>query len=497
MRRGPAIVVGAATLLVAGGVAALASGRIPLGVPGEWEWLRLQSGPDPIRVAVALAAIAAYAIFVALGSRSLAGRVGPIREWAWLAGLAAAAAATQAAVQDGAPEGYGLEKWVVALHNSGSSGYLSVAGAAMDDPARFLADYPAWIARQDALHIGTHPPGLFVATHAVLRRMQGSAGLARGVVDLAPPSTVRMIRAYRDDRRLSLAEAATVAAIGALTLLACSLTVVPLYGLARASGLGPMGAWASAAIWPVVPSALMFQPTADAAFPLLSASALALAAWGARDAGRLRGLLPCLAAGVILGVGMFFTLAFLPVGLVVGVLLATTPALPWPRRIGLISAVGVGFLAVTLGWWAATSGNPFAIWYHNQANHARFYVEHPRTYWAWVLENPIELAIGLGLPASLWVAIGLRSPRTASAPRVAWITLGVLAFLTLGGRSLSEVGRLWLPFMPALLVAAGAGFGRLGGGPRTLAATVALIAGQTLLMQCLIQVVYPIVVKPA
>jgi hypothetical protein len=78
------------------------------------------------------------------------------------------------------------------------------------------------------------------------------------------------------------------------------------------------------------------------------------------------------------------------------------------------------------------------------------------------------------------------------APRVAWATIGVLALLTLSGRSLSEVARLWLPMMPPLLVAAGAGLERLGAGPVTLAVTVATLGIETLLLQATIQVVYPV-----
>ena len=49
---------------------------------------------------------------------------------------------------------------------------------------------------------------------------------------------------------------------------------------------------------------------------------------------------------------MAFTLAFLPVGLVVGLVLTTSPDRGPARGIGLILAVGLGFLAVTLGGWA-------------------------------------------------------------------------------------------------------------------------------------------------
>ncbi len=330
----------------------------------------------------------------------------------------------------------------------------------MRDPWRFLAEYPAWIKGQDALHVGTHPPGLFLVAHALLRGLEAHPGLARRVADHLPGSVEAGFRALGGPGPLPRADRAALATTGALTLLACAATVVPLYLLARASGPAP-AAWAAAAIWPLVPSAILFQPAADTAFPLLSTTALALAAHAGR-APRRRGVALAAGAGAVLALGMAFTLAFLPVGLIVALVMAGSPVLSIGRRAALIAATGAGFLVPTLASWAITGADPFVIWWWNQANHARFYVEYPRTYRAWLAANPVELAVALGLPATVWAALGLATGR--GGPRAAWATVAVLAALTLSGRNLSEVARLWLPMMPPLLVAAGAGLSRLGGG---------------------------------
>src|SRR5262249_57005354 len=85
--------------------------------------------------------------------------------------------------------------------------------------------------------------------------------------------------------RLTLTDRPPLVAAGALTLLGCAATVAPLYLLARAT-LPARSAWAAAALWPLVPSAVLFQPTADTAYPLLSTTAFALAAWAVRSPGR-------------------------------------------------------------------------------------------------------------------------------------------------------------------------------------------------------------------
>ena len=77
-------------------------------------------------------------------------------------------------------------------------------------------------------------------------------------------------------------------------------------------------------------------------------------------------------------------------------------------------------------------------------------------------------------------------------PRIAWATIAVLFFLNILGRNMGEVARLWMLFLPPLLLAAGSGFVRLAAGSRVLAISAGLLGLQTLLLQTMIQVVYPV-----
>jgi hypothetical protein len=461
---------------------------MPLGVPGEWEWQRIKLNPEGLALFPGLVGVSLFTAVAATGYRALSRSSGLRREGFWLLGLAVAATVAQGTVQESAPVGYGLSKWIFALYTPGSSGYYTVAKKQMGEPRRFFADYPGWIARQDALHIGTHPPGLFVVAKEMQTAMEANPTVSRWVVGIAPSSVSNAISAIRDKEDLPRSDAAGLVLTGALTLMACSFTVIPLYLLAR-SVLDAPGAWAASSFWGLVPSALLFQPAADTAFPLLSTTALALACWATRSGPKV-GWFLTVQSGLTMALGMFFTLAFLPVGLVVALVLLSSAELRWSRKAGLIVATGLGFLLGTLAWWWATSANPFVVWWINQKNHGRFYVEYPRSYGAWLLENPIELAIALGLPSTVWAIVGFVSPR--QTPRVSWATLLVLAILTISGKNLSEVARLWLPLMPALLVSAGWGFGRVGGRAVELAGSIGLVGLQVLLLEATIQVVYPI-----
>jgi hypothetical protein len=483
IRPAPTLLLVASALLVVGLGGVLRDREIPLGVPGEWTWSRLGEQIEPVAVDVGLAAVGLglFAGFAAVGRRDL-GRLGPRssrwREGAWVAGLVAAGVFAQLAAMTAAPPGYGIAR-AVTLAMTGSSGYYHVAREEMADPMAFLRDYPEWIKGQDVYHVGTHPPGLFVLSRGALGLMDASPGLAKRIDAATPRALAEAFRQIIGP--IPRADRAALVLVAGLTLLACSATSAPIFLMMRGSGADPASSWSSAVLWPLVPSAVLFQPTADAAFPLLAAMSVALSS--------RRGPASAALAGVVLAAGMACSLVFLAVGLVVGLMLATNRGMPIRRRALLIGLTGVGFLAPTLLGWAATGANPFLIWWENQSKHAGFYAENPRSYLPWLAMNPIELVVGLGLPASAWVVVAMLAGK---APRASWFTLLVLAILTLSGRSLSEVGRLWLPFLPMVLAASGSGQARLGGGNLTLAITVLLMAAQVVAMELTIQVVYPV-----
>jgi hypothetical protein len=490
------IVAVQATLVIAL-LAAVRSKVMPLGIKGEWEWLRISIAPPLEGVLEAGLAVAAYCTFAAFGLRAL-GRVDTsrLREGGWLAGLFAAAVTVQVLVPAGAPDEYDLTKWAYVNYFFPSTGYYQVARReAVSDPWRFLAEYPVWIRSQDSLHIGTHPPGLIALQCLLLRTMESNPDAVDILIRSMPATTSQGFRQLEkmDRRTIPRADRASLYLTALLTLLACAGTVVPLYLLAR-SALPPVAAWGAVALWPLTPAANLFQPGADTAYPLLSTSALAVAAWGSRRSSRgaPSGVAPCLAAlsGVVMAFGMAFTLAFLPVGLIVAIVILSAPAFSPARKAGLILATGAGFLGFTALGWCATGANPAEIWRWNLLNHARFYVEYPRTYPAWLVANPVELAVALGLPSAVWCLVGFTSPR--SVPRAAWATVAVLCLMNLTGKNMGEVARLWMLFLPPLLTAAGAGLIRLGGGPASLALTAGLLGLQALGLQTLIQVVYPV-----
>lgn len=470
----------------------------PLGIPGEWEWPRLKVTPTAVDTLLAAVAIALYAGFTVIGLRRIARASTRVQEGIWVLALFIAAVGVQIGVQTGAPEGYGLTKWVT-LGMPGSNGYFEVARREISDPWRFWADYPVWIQRQDALHIGTHPPGLFLWARGIVGYLDANPGLARAITASLPSGIDLGFRTILASA--TRMERAAYATTGLLTLVACAGAVVPIYFASRAWN-NAQTAWMTASLWPLLPSVVLFQPTADTAFPCLSAVVCALTAWSIRGAaahpqrgevrGRSLGLMVSAAlsvfAGVVLGLGMQLSLVFLPIGLVVAIVIGISRSLTWRSRVVLFLATGLGFLVFTLGVWAISRANPFVIWWWNQKNHARFYVEYPRRYLAWVVVNPLELAIAFGIPVAVPAVFAFVGRKASAVP---WATLLVLVLLDATGKNASEVARLWLPFMPGLLIASGEAYAD-GPSGRSLAMTLILLGFQTLLLQSTIQVVYPI-----
>lgn len=224
---------------------------------------------------------------------------------------------------------------------------------------------------------------------------------------------------------------------------------------------------------------------------------LVLAAWLTRlQSGscrpRLAALILAVASGTVMAFGMFFTMAFLPIGAMAGLIVVFSLANGWGMRGVLLLATGAGFFTLLLFGWAASSANPFVTSVWNLHHHARFYDEYPRTYSRWLLANPIELVVAMGLPSAVWCLVGLFSPR--KVPVSFWAALLVLVLVNLTGRNLGEVARLWMFFIPPLLVAAGAAYERLAAGGRAwaLGGSIALMGLQTLSLQTMIQVVYPV-----
>lgn len=450
---------------------------MPLGLPGEWTWPRLpadaQSGWN---ILLAEMAAGLYLVFIILGSQRLANpRLRHREAAAWLTGLAVASLGWLWSVQETAPSAGQLAKTPFILYYPSSSGYFYKARFESPRIGPFLAGYEDLMRQGDVLHVGTHPPGLFVVFHGLTALVQRWPMLGDAAWFLAPMSVREATAVVMDNTRmsghpLSPADAQVLWLAMLLAMALTAATVAPLYGLLRLQ-LPRDAAFSGAALWPAVPAAAVFLPKSDAAFPFLSAllAWLVLTAW--RRESRIRAAL----AGGVLFFGLFCSLAFLPVALWLSLVVGSDAVRRMRSqesqtgRVLLWVACGMaGFLVPVLLLAIACDLPLHRIWWWNYRNHAGFYAEYPRTYWKWLFVNPVELALAAGAPLMTFALAGLRHiSRGAQADGIgrlaAWWGVAVWALLWLTGKNSGEAARLWLLFMPGLVWMAAVGASSLFG----------------------------------
>lgn len=456
---------------------------IPLGIPGEWTWDRTLVEPDLFwNLFGGTVAGAIFILFVRQAWTRFEDFTGRTSErWeilAWLSGLAVFSFAWLWVVQEISPVQSRLGKAPFVLYYASSSGYFTRARFDQPDPSRLLKGYEDLMREGDVLHTGTHPPGLFLVFHGLISICESSPGLSafldetqpysfREALDIIATNALRrqVPRPLQplDRRVLWLATLCVMAS--------ASLAVFPLYGLIRLS-VPAQVAWVGAALWPAVPAVAIFIPKSDVAFSLIGLCIL----WFWISAWENGSILRAALAGLATWAGLLCSLAFLPVVLLAAALTfvsivpsrttsigihagARMPGLGWRRGICLLAA-SVAFILPIALLWHFEGINLLTVWRLNYRNHAGFYQQFPRTYWKWLLINPMELAYAAGWPVACLAAWGcfriLRSGAGGSpAERKQWATcfcvVSVWGLLWLTGKNSGEAARLWIVFLPWLV----------------------------------------------
>ena len=441
---------------------------VPLGVPGEWTWPRIAYSAEHVWgwMAAGVSAVI-YVCFVAAAATRIE-QCGRFARSVWLVSLAAAGMIWLAAVQSAVPGIAGLPKTHFVTYYQGSSGYFWQARYDVDETREFLAGYEDLLAERDFLHIGTHPPGLTLLFRGLLAMCELSPAMTDVVLATEPAASREVAQTIRANERISGRELrrvdeAVLWLAAVLAMAAAAATVVPLYVLLTECA-DRRTAWFAAALWPLVPGIAVFLPKSDAVFPLISVlgPTLWFVGW------RRRSLLCCCLAGLTLLGGMLLSLAIAPIAVLTG--LATVlhetvghvqGAPRADRRWWMVSvtvAAAGFFIPVLLLWWTCNLNLP-RVWSWNVANHALFYEHNTRTWWKWLLVNPIEAGLAAGGPLTVVAMIGaIRSRRTRLFPLIA-STAVVWGLLWISGKNMGEAARLWLLLQPWVVVAAAGAFG--------------------------------------
>ena len=432
--------------------------RGPAPYPPEWQWA---AGPKPWSGRVVPALACALGLIVLL---LLSGRAFP-RPRAGNAMLLSAATLLGFGLQLGLRH-VDQEGAVAALVSRTISGSftsfhrVAVSGAA-HDPVRYLARYHETLPalRHRALHAATHPPGPVLFYSGLLELCRWSKGLTARLGAIVAESKLATERLASPPPS---PESIGAALLGPLLLgLLGALACWPTAALARSLHGDAAAAARTGVLWTMVPAVALMTPELDQALALpVTASIASLAAALRPESEGPRSFGYAAAAGLLAALAEFFSYGA-AVFLLIGALAVLAFAAPRARpRAAATAGVALAVAAAVIVAERLVGHRPLASALTALSIHRQHFTVH-RSYLAWLAYDPVDLFWFLGPPLTLLVAaVGVRSLlRSASGgdPAVerfqAAAVLG-LAALVLSGIVRGEAGRILMPLMPVLLVAA-------------------------------------------
>ncbi len=460
----------AAALLTAASLLALVAIRFdsvpwlrgPAPYPPEWQWGLRTGDPAPRLGLAALLVVAVLGLLALSSSRAVCRPRRCAR--ALLLAASASAFALPLALLEREPQGALRALMARAVSPSISSYHTVAVSEEARDPLAFLRAHARLLQElaRGRKHAATHPPGPVLWYRAALALVERSPALA----DALLPSAGIERHAAQSEQGRALRAAAL---LGALALgLVAALTVWPLAALGEALGLEPLPAARVAVLWALLPGPALMTPALDAAIALpVVASALAMARAAAFRSWRAT-LLGAGLAGLCGALALFASYGAAPLLAIAGAAAAAATERARVVRAALVCVLAaLATLALTFGVPALLGQEPVLALRTALDLHRTLFTA-PRRYALWLLFNPLDFALFVGLPVAMAAVWALRRSvarawSEAGAERLDRFRLALAAgmlVLLLAGVSRGEVGRLWIPLMPFVLLAAIGGEGR-------------------------------------
>jgi hypothetical protein len=337
------------------------------------------------------------------------------------------------------------------------------AAAEIDDRGGLfpvLRTWPDFIAtfKDSASHVSTSPPGLPIAYYLLNKLLglaSGLSGWLAGPLRAAQCQNIHLM--YYSDAELASAWS------GILLPLWAAFIVFPLYALGKRH-FNLQVANFSVIWWPLVPSLLMFLPHPGILYAMGSLIVIGLLIDGIQD----NQLFKVLLSGIVLSVLTFLSFSVLPLifmaGCVVLLFFITRRASSglqwgWPFKIGAL--FGIGLLSIWLIYFLVSGIRVDQIIRVSLQNHLIL----DRPYLPWLLLHlndffmftgwPLILLMGL----SLWNWLRPAARTSLSSGMIIGISAAITVIvLDISGSTQGEAGRIWVFFVPFLLLGAAANF---------------------------------------
>jgi hypothetical protein len=431
--------------------------RGPAPYPEEWRWLYREGVPTAIPW-TGLACSCAITLLLLGSDRGLSPR-------RLLCAATALGVVLQVALLGAVGERSGVGFMIHRVLNPGFTSYFTVAiSSEAADVPDLLAHYSERMQafETEAPHAGTKPPGAVLYYRGLFALCRAAPWLSDSLVAIATGSDPRLqSQVYKRGGGAGLA----TAFLGpVLLVLLCALTCFPVAALSRTLGAEAMESARIGALWTILPGPTLMTPVMDQGIAWLVACATALLAAAltgrrTRLAAALAGAAAATAILISYGSAVFLCIGAAAV-VALGLSRLDARALSQvmlPCLLFIASAAAVLLLPALFGFRHV----------ENFQAAMQLHFEHytsPRSYWTWLLFNPWDLAVFLGFPVALllvrhiWQAsrgfVHKKSWPSNALVRVQLVTGACLVAVLLSGAIRGEVGRLFVPLMPLLLVAA-------------------------------------------
>lgn len=337
-------------------------------------------------------------------------------------------------------------------------GGFFVPAAELDDLGATLRDYPQQMPSFLSEHARTHPPGLIIANNRTIALFALFPDLSLTLAQQVYPG--RCMDLWLLERPFAVAAALLAWAI--LPLLAATLTLWPGYRLAQI-WLDEEAARLATLLLTTLPSLLLFAPKVVQLYPpLVLLLFLAL----------VRGLERPSAGWLLLAGGLYGLLTFLslgnlalalPIGLYGLLDLWRNGRFTWRNSLATAVPLAFGGLSIWLFYWVGWGVPPWAIIQTGLGQHYELVTLHRRYDW-WLVWNLVDLLVFAGWPLLLGAGLALgtavtrlRAHHLTAVDQLTLALFSLLLVLNLSGAARGEVGRLWLFWLPLLVIVAAGG----------------------------------------
>ena len=226
-----------------------------------------------------------------------------------------------------------------------------------------------------------------------------------------------------------------------------SLTLIPLYYCSKLL-FGAKTAVRAVFLYIFIPSVVLFVPINDVFLPIFTISALLFLARGFKSQTKYNFLV----SGIIFSTGLFFSLSLVPLGLMFLLLLFF-----YSNRKQIIQSFifplllfALGFLLLPLNLLILFNFNFFTVGQTLMSGLPKF-----RAYQIWVFYNLYDFFIFCGIPILVLFIHFLFSQfqtkfKPLSKELVSFTVM--LLLLDFSGAVRGEVGRIWIPFVPIVVL---------------------------------------------